>query len=78
MSEKSIESLKLKFVQEVLSEQSYDALQEWLGMHEEARFAASTYSNEPELIEFGKKYKESIIEGFTKARKNKGTDSLIS
>ena len=35
-------------------------------MHEEALFAASTYSDEQELIEFGKNYKASIIEGFAK------------
>lgn len=62
----SLESLKLKFIQEVLSEQSFDALQEWLEMHEEARFAASITSNEPELIEFNRRYKESIKEGLMK------------
>ena len=65
---RSLESLKLEFIQEVLSEQSFDALQEWLDMHEEARYTASTFSEEPELIEFGKNYEASIIEGFTKAR----------
>ena len=69
----SLESLKLKFIQEVLSEQSFDALhdalQEWLDMHEEARYAASVTSNEPELIEFNRKYKESIKEGLMKSRK---------
>lgn len=64
----SIESLKLEFIQEVLSEQSFDALQEWLSMHEEARYAASVTSNEPELIEFNRKYKESIKEGLLKSR----------
>ena len=44
MAEKPIESLKLKFIQEVMAENSYDALQEWLDMHEEARYAASTFS----------------------------------
>jgi len=62
----SLQSLKLKFIQEVLSEQSFDALQEWLEMHEEARFAASITSNEPELIEFNRRYKESIKEGLMK------------
>jgi hypothetical protein len=73
MAEKPIESLKLKFIQEVMAENSYDALQEWLDMHEEARYAASTFSEEPELIEFGKNYEASIIEGFTKARKKMDT-----
>ena len=73
MSEKPIESLKLKFIQEVLAENSYDALQEWLDMHEEARYTASTFSEEPELIEFGKNYEASIIEGVTKARKKMDT-----
>lgn len=73
MAEKPIESLKLKFIQEVLAENSYDALQEWLDMHEEARYTASTFSEEPELIEFGKSYEASIIEGFTKARKKMDT-----
>ena len=73
MAEKPIESLKLKFIQEVLAENSYDALQEWLDMHEEARYTASTFSEEPELIEFGKNYEASIIEGVTKARKKMDT-----
>jgi hypothetical protein len=73
MHEKPIESLKLKFIQEVLAENSYDALQEWLDMHEEARYTASTFSEEPELIEFGKNYEASIIEGVTKARKKMDT-----
>jgi hypothetical protein len=30
-------------------------------MYEEARYAASTYSNEPELIKFKKEYEESIF-----------------
>ena len=65
----SLESLKLEFIQEVLSEQSFDALQEWLDMHEEARYAASVTSNEPELIEFNRKYKESIKDGLMKSQK---------
>ena len=73
MAGKPIESLKLKFIQEVMAENSYDALQEWLDMHEEARYAASTFSEEPELIEFGKNYEASIIEGVTKARKKMDT-----
>lgn len=63
MKEKSLESLKNKFVQEVLSEQSFDTLTEWLNMHEEARYVASITSNEPELIEFNKNYEESIRKG---------------
>ena len=66
---RSLESLKLEFIQEVLSEQSFDALQEWLDMHEEARYAASVTSNEPELIEFNRKYKESIKVGLMKSQK---------
>ena len=58
-----------------MAENSYDALQEWLDMHEEARYVASTFSEEPELIEFGKNYKASIIEGFTKARKKMDTSN---
>ena len=50
MNDNSIESLKNKFVQEVLSEQSFDTLTEWLNMHEEARYVASITSNEHELI----------------------------
>ena len=64
MKDNSIESLKIKFVQEVLSEQSLDTLEEWLKMHEEARYVASLTSNEPELIEFKKNYEASIREGF--------------
>lgn len=64
MKDNSIESLKIKFVQEVLSEQSLDTLKEWQNMHEEARYVASLTSNEPELIEFKKNYEASIREGF--------------
>ena len=63
MDDNSIETLKNKFVQEVLAEQSFDTLTEWLNMHEEARYVASITSNEPELIEFKKDYKESIRKG---------------
>lgn len=44
-------------------------IQEWLDMHEEARYAASVTSNEPELIEFNRKYKESIKDGLMKSQK---------
>ena len=69
MAEKTIESLKKEFVQEVLSEQSYDTLKEWLYMHEEARYVASLTSNEPELIKFKQDYEDSILKGFVKSRK---------
>lgn len=62
--ERDLESLKIKFIQEVLSEQSYDALQVWLDMHEEARYAASISSNEPELIQFKEDFEISVYEGF--------------
>ena len=66
---KSLESIKLEFIQEVMSEQSFDTLKEWLYMHEEARYVASLTSEEPELIEFNKNFEESIKEGFMKSRK---------
>ena len=69
LTEKAIESLKKEFVQEVLSEQSYDTLKEWLYMHEEARYVASLTSNEPELIKFKQDYEDSILKGFVKSRK---------
>ena len=69
MAEKNIESLKKEFVQEVLSEQSYDTLKEWLDMYEEARYVASLTSDEPELIKFKQDYKDSIIKGLVKSRK---------
>ena len=65
----SLESIKLEFIQEVMSEQSYDTLKEWLYMHEEARYVASLTSNEPELIEFNKNFEKSIKEGFMKSHK---------
>lgn len=65
----TLESLKVQFIQEVLSEKSFDTLQEWLSMHEEARYVASISSQEPELIEFNKEYENSIREGFVKSRK---------
>ena len=66
MGEKTIESLKIDFIQEVLSEQSYDTLKEWLYMHEEARYVASLTSSEPELIEFKKNYENSVFKAFSK------------
>ena len=65
----SLESIKLEFIQEVMSEQSYDTLKEWLYMHEEARYVASLTSNEPELIEFNKNFEKSLKEGIMKSRK---------
>lgn len=67
--DKNLESLKKEFVKEVMAEQSYDALKEWLDMHEEARFAASVTSNEPELIKFKKDYIDSIKKGLAESRK---------
>lgn len=69
MAEKTIESLKKEFVQEVLSEQSYDTLKEWLYMHEEARYVASLTSDEPELVTFKQNFEDSILKGFAKSRK---------
>jgi hypothetical protein len=44
-SDKTIESLKQDFIQEVMSESSFDTLKEWLYMHEEARYVASLTSS---------------------------------
>ena len=65
-SDKTIESLKQEFIQEVMSESSFDTLKEWLYMHEEARYVASLNSKEPELIEYKKEYEDSIKQGFHK------------
>ena len=65
-SDKTIESLKQDFIQEVMSESSFDTLKEWLYMHEEARYVASLNSKEPELIEYKKEYEDSIKQGFHK------------
>ncbi|MBQ7420179.1 MAG: hypothetical protein IJV17_05505 [Prevotella sp.] len=67
--ETTLESLKVQFIQEVLSEKSFDTLQEWLSMHEEARYAASVTSQEPELIAFNKEFENSIKKGFLKSGK---------
>ncbi len=67
--EVTLESLKVRFIQEVLSEKSFDTLQEWLSMHDEARYAASINSQEPELIAFNKEFENSIKEGFLKSGK---------
>ena len=69
MADNTIESLKKEFVQEVMSEQSYDTLKEWLNMHEEARYVASLTSDEPDLIIFKQNYEDSILKGFAKSRK---------
>ena len=66
MADKTIESLKQDFIQEVMSESSFDTLKEWLYMHEEARYVASLNSKEPELIEYKKEYEDSIKQGFHK------------
>ena len=66
MADKTIESLKQDFIQEVMSETSFDTLKEWLYMHEEARYVASLNSKEPELIEYKKEYEDSIKQGFHK------------
>ena len=69
MADNNLESLKKQFVQEVLSENSYDTLKEWLDMHEEARYAASITSVEPELIKFKQDYEDSMMKGFVESRK---------
>lgn len=66
MADKTIESLKQDFIQEVMSESSFDTLKEWLYMHEEARYVASLTSKEPELIEYKNEYENSIKEEFLK------------
>ena len=73
MADKTIESLKQDFIQEVMSESSFDTLKEWLYMHEEARYVASLTSKEPELIEYKIEYENSIKEGFLK---NNSSSSL--
>ena len=60
MEDKSIESLKQEFIQEIMSEQSFDTLKEWLYMHDEARYVASLTSKEPELIEYNKEFEKSL------------------
>ena len=61
MADKTIESLKQDFIQEVMSESSFDTLKEWLYMHEEARYVASLTSKEPELIESKKNSLKTIV-----------------
>lgn len=68
MEENNIETLKKEFVKEVMSEQSYDTLKEWLYMHEEARYVASLTSNEPELIKSQKEYKDSLLKELVSTR----------
>ena len=67
MEDKSIESLKQEFIQEIMSEQSFDTLKEWLYMHDEARYVASLTasltSKEPELIEYNKEFEKSLRQG---------------
>ena len=63
-ADKTIESLKQEFIQEVMSETNFDTLKEWLYMHEEARYVASLTSKESELIEYKKEYEDSIKQGF--------------
>ena len=50
MEDKSIESLKQEFIQEIMSEQSFDTLKEWT-------------SKEPELIEYNKEFEKSLRQG---------------
>ena len=72
MADKTIESLKQDFIQEVMSESSFDTLKEWLYMHDEARYVASLTSKEPELIEYNKEFEKSLRE---KNLRDRSTDT---
>lgn len=51
---------KMDFIQQVVSETSLDTLCSWLDMYEEARYVASLYSDEEELIEFRTNYENLL------------------
>lgn len=54
---------KVEFIQQIIAETSYDTLCEWLNMHEEARYAASLNSDEPDLKRFRVNYEKAISNG---------------
>ena len=59
-----LSQIKIKCIERIIAEHSLDTLRSWLDMYEEARYVASLYSNEEELIKFRIEYEESIKKGF--------------
>ena len=72
--EKSKESLlvlkKVEFVKKIINEQSLDTINEWLSMYDEARYAASIYSQEEELKEYHVKFEEDIKKEFIRHKQD--------
>ena len=62
--------MKMKFIEQIVSEHSLDTLREWFSMYEEARYVASLNSDEEELKEFRNQFEESIRNGFVRKRNN--------
>jgi len=67
--------VKMKFIEQIVAEHSLDTLREWYSMYEEARYVASLYSKEEELIKFGAEFEESIKKGFIN-HNNKNVEPL--
>ena len=62
--------MKIKFIEQIVAEQSLDTLHAWYNMYEEARYVASLDSEEEELKEFRANYEESIRKGFCCRKKD--------
>ena len=56
--------MKMKFIEQIVSEHSLDTLRELFSMYEESLYVASLNSDEEELKEFRNKFEESIRKGF--------------
>lgn len=70
--------MKMKFIEQIVAEQSLDTLHAWYNMYEEAKYVASLDSEEEELKEFHANYEESIRKGFCCRRKDNVTLKKIT
>jgi len=74
MEDKSKESLlalkKVEFVKKIMDEQSFDTINEWFNMYDEARYVASLYSQEEELKEYHVKFEEEVKKGFIRHKQD--------
>ena len=62
--------MKMKFIEQIVAEQSLDTLHAWYNMYEEAKYVASLDSEEEELKEFRANYEESLRKGVCCRRKD--------
>jgi hypothetical protein len=74
MEERAKESLlalkKVEFIKKIMDEQSFDTINEWFSMFDEARYVASLYSQEEKLKEYHSKFKEEVKKGFIRHKQD--------